>query len=194
MLMSTVTYTRRKSQGLCVRCGKTPEKTGVYCEECKGKQRKTRKEYEDFVKTLKICPRCRKNSVEVGINCPECLEKEAKYRQKNKDKINNYMKDYYLKTKPILKEKGLCMQCRKRKVKAGHTMCERCLAKKREYNKMYGTNDISRYERPSYGLCYVCGDNLDTENRICSKCKSKLTANLPKVPSGWKDNNCLFAK
>lgn len=183
--MSTETYARRKLQGICVKCGKNEAIANrVLCVSCAEKQRKYAKENRDFYKKHKICPRCGKNKLFGSENtCPECLAKNMIDCKKWQSKQGG-SSEYYKKDIAKLKEKGLCRSCRRRSVEQGHTYCPICLEKKREKSRLYRARtkdkkcEISRSERPSYGLCYTCGEKIDRDGRVCKKCAEKLQKNF----------------
>lgn len=190
-------YNRRKEQGICVICGK--EKAGdgkVACEKCLENRRNYQRETRKFFRKMKICPRCAKNKLfGEEKTCPECLAQNIIMRKKTcikKDKTNM---DYFNERQETLKELGLCRTGCGRKRAEGKTYCETCLVKhreaSRERSRRKSRDGLSRSERPNYGLCYTCGDQLDRDGRICSKCAEKMTLNLPKVHDNknWRKQN-----
>lgn len=60
------------------------------------------------------------------------------------------------------------------------TYCEKCLAKKRIFERKRREKNvpIPRSERYNYGLCYTCGEPLDSDKRLCQKCCERGTLNL----------------
>lgn len=196
--MSRTTYLKRKEQGLCTQCGNIPEIPGVMCNACKEKQRIRRIENRKYAIAHHICPRCGINKVLIGKSCSDCLQKQSDYREKNKDEINKKLAIYGKNRYERLKSEGICIKCAKRKAEANHTMCSICLGHKRDYAERHYKKDVDRHERPAYGLCYFCGDKLDGEWRICSKCRDRCINNLPKTPhknEQWdRDNIALFKR
>ena len=201
--MSKMTYNKRKELGLCVNCGKEkPKDNFVCCEKCKEKQKIYQRETREYYRSLGICSRCGKNKL-FG-NEKECLECSAKMYEVNmrsREKRNFDTSEWYKKDIAILKEKGLCRSCRKKQVKEGHTYCEVCLIKKRERAREYrakNTNSgISRSERPSYGLCYFCGDKIDREGKVCVSCANRVTNNFSRNGNNeyWRiENKIIFCK
>ena len=199
--MSKTTYERRKSQGLCVGCGRVKAVQGrVMCAECAEKQKIYQRETREYLRNLGLCPRCGKNKLFGDEKeCPECTAMMYEINQRSRKRRNVTAMDYYRKDIARIKEHGLCRSCRKRKVKEGHTYCSICLAKKREQGKEYRRKKdkigLERSERPNYGFCYTCGEPLGREGRICKKCAEIMTNNLPEKSDNlsWrKDNKLIF--
>lgn len=128
----------------------------------------------------------------------DCLERQAEYRERNKEEINRKQNITYKSKYAELKKNGICTKCRKRKARTNKTMCDICLASKREYRNNHYKDDLDRNERPAYGFCYFCGERLDGTWQICSKCRERCINNLPKEHhkiSYWdKDNKIAFIK
>lgn len=200
--MSTQTYNRRKEHGLCVRCGKIPPITGgVMCLECTELSRKERRERREFLRNLGLCPRCGKNKLFGDEKeCPECVAMMYELNKKSKEKRNFNASEWYKNDIKKLKEQGMCRSCRKSKVAEGHTYCPICLEKKRKRSEQdrrkQSKTAIPRSERPSYGLCYICGDKIDRKGNTCSKCASKLTKSLPDKNdnAAWREDNKIVFK
>lgn len=191
------TQEERKKLGLCVQCGKQPAKANrVRCDDCLKKQANESKKYRDYRKDLGYCPRCGKNKIYCNESiCEECNELVSKYRLANKDKIKEQQKISSKERSKKLKALGICVRCGKRKAKSGKADCEICLAKVRNAYHKNKTN-IDRSEWPSYGICYLCGDSLDTDKKLCSKCVAKMTKNIKgkqvKNLKWQKDNNLIW--
>ena len=200
--MSKYTYERRKQEGLCTRCGKVLTNDKKMCEECLEKEKVKTRETREFYKSLGLCPRCGRNKLFGSEKqCPECSAKMYESNRKSREKRNLNLKEYYKKDIKELKENGLCRSCRKRKVAEGHTYCPICLAKHREYGRkrrmVNSKSGIGRSERPNYGLCYFCGEKIDTDGRTCSRCAEIMKRNLPEKSMGnlyWRMDNKLIKK
>ena len=180
--MSETTYFRRKRDGLCVRCGEKAVRGKVMCAECAAKQKIIAKNNREFYRSMGFCYRCGKNKLFGDEKeCPECLAKMYEANKKSIQRRNIDLSDYYKKYYQKLKESGKCLDCKKN-VENGHVYCDACLIKRRNLGKKYRRkNDncsIDRSERPSYGLCYTCGEPLDRDGRICQKCADKMIMNL----------------
>lgn len=153
-----------------------------------------------FYKRLGICVRCKKEQAEPNrVMCWECNDKEKeiyrKNRETNREKRNKRDLDKYNK----LKEMGICTYCKHEKAMPGKYKCEKCLSKlkrKRDAKR----EDIIRYERVSYGLCYICGKNeLKSGFRVCESCYNKRLDCISKImymPASieLKETNKLFFK
>lgn len=199
-IMSKTTYENRKIKGLCVGCGKQQPIVGkVMCAECAEKQKIYQKETREYLRNIGLCPRCGKNKLFGDEKeCPECCAMMYELNRKSRERRNLTSMDYYKKDIIRLKELGLCRSCRTRKASDGHTYCSICLAKRREQSKKYRRkNDefyLERTERPQYGFCYTCGNQLDRDGRVCQKCADKMARNLPKQRDNlsWRNDNKLI--
>lgn len=201
--MGKNTYENRKAKGLCANCGKEREdKNYVCCNSCREYQKKYSQEERKFLLDIRICPKCKKNSLfGTEKTCIECLAEISKKRSEGKIKRKKYNKQQYILRISRMKENGICRGCSHRKVEVGKTYCSICLQKKRERAKQYlveknEINIIDRHERPNYGLCYFCGNELDRNGRSCQKCAEKMTSNLPLDRGGkneyWRQQNKLI--
>ena len=201
--MGKKTYENRKKMGVCVSCGKEREdKNYVCCKSCRDNQKKYSSEARIFYLNLRICPRCKKNRLfGTEKTCIECLADISEERKHGKKK--KYSSQAYRSRISKMKENGICRGCAHRKVEVGKTYCSICLQKKRERAKQYlveknEINIIDRHERPNYGLCYFCGNELDRNGRSCQKCADKTTANLPHDKGGkneyWRQQNKIIFK
>lgn len=181
-------YLRRKERGVCTKCGKrTPAKGRIVCEYCLNKD----KEDYYWLKEHGICTKCGQWDAAPGKTlCEVCLEKliarhEEIYAQGKEYKI--WQVD---KLREKRRQKGLCPYCGKQEPKPGYAMCPECQRKgriraTRNYRKKQ-EGELPRSEWPSYGLCYRCGNKLDTDKKLCSKCIEKSKKNLPIAPNkGW---------
>lgn len=200
--MSKATYQKRKTEGLCVKCGKTKAEQGkVMCYECAESQKIYQRETRAYLRNLGICPRCGKNKLfGAEKECLECTVMMYEINKKSRERRNISAMDYYRKDIKRLKEQGLCRNCRHRKVAEGHTYCPICLAKKREKGREYRRKKdkvgTERSERPNYGFCYTCGDSLDRDGRVCKKCAETMAKNLPadRDYKAWRNDNKLIFK
>jgi hypothetical protein len=192
-----LSYKELKDNGICVYCKKQKaSENKVMCDDCRRKQSDKKKSDRIFYKELGICPRCKKNTIygDEG-NCLECRSEMYSINLKYKDteKSREQGRRIYYKRK----QQGLCATCGKRSNIVGSVSCERCLKKKRYYNEKYNA-DIPRSHRVSYGLCYICGNPLDTDKKLCSVCCEVNTRNLKDTSRGknkyWiRDNMIAFS-
>lgn len=85
---------KRKTNGLCVRCGKPLEREGVHCVSCRKKINESTRKLRIWYQENGICPRCGKNSI-MGDEkvCPECNAKFAnrasRIRENNREQYKN---------------------------------------------------------------------------------------------------------
>lgn len=132
--------------------------------------------------------------------CLECADKDSKrYKisrfRNTEDKKKRDLEKYY-----ALKEKGICVYCKREKATAGKTKCTRCLAKIRN-RRNAKRSEIERSERVSYGICYICGKEKVMEGKgVCEKCYEKRMESIGKImhlPGNdlWRrDNKLIFKK
>lgn len=193
-------YLNRKHGGLCPRCGKKLERDGHYCTDCLEKDREYRSKSREFFRENHICSSCGKQIV-FGSDktCPECREKRARIKKNitedAKEKERERQKSIYKDRK----ERGVCTRCGKRPPAPGRAKCGICLEKNAEEHrkKNYNRKNIKEY-RIENRLCYYCGDPVDTDKKICSKCLQKCKEYGEKSGGGneyWeKDNKLIFIK
>ena len=195
-------YYLRKSKGICVRCGHKQAETGkTMCADCLEVSRKNTAERREWLLGLGYCPVCGREKLEGNEKrCPECLAKIYVANKKYISKRPDITHRNYIARKTVLDEKGLCRQCGKREKAVGKTYCETCLAKKRDQKKIaYEKGNIPRSERFGYGLCYRCGQPLDTDKRLCKACCEKTALNFKKsnvdrINHPWKKDNQLLSR
>lgn len=165
------TQLKRRELGLCPNCGsKTDGK--VLCNDC-GQKIKERKE---MLSLLNLCISCGHEYAEPNKKkCFECAEKDRlrseKYRSDKSHRENQKKTDKSRYEQR--KENGLCVVCGKKQKQKG-LKCISCYnrvkANHRRYNERHGIpTDISRAERISYGLCYICGETGYDGHRVCKK-------------------------
>ena len=175
----------------------------MLCQECADADNVRHKKDREWYANMGFCYRCGKERVfgEEKI-CPECLAKASIVNKKYIEKKYGDFHAFYLADIAKIKAKGVCRSCRTVKAVEGHTYCAKCLAKQNERNKRrdrllrLNRVGIGRNERPSYGLCYICGNPLDTDKRLCSSCCMKIGHNFGRNRSknqAWeKDNKRVF--
>ena len=161
------TYEKMKAEGRCPDCGqKVEEGGGVLCKECREKRNLETRLRKKQAKSLGICPRCMKNPIYVGENaCPDCMKKARDNYQDHKETILEQGRGYWKKAKEHDEANGICIWCRKRKATPGYKSCAFCRPKHNKKRKY----DIHPAERPSYGLCYRCGEPVVPGKRLCKK-------------------------
>ena len=65
-------------------------------------------------------------------------------------------------------------------------LCQRCRAYLKNYREK-NRCDLSRSERPDYGICYICGKNPTMKGKkVCDKCYETRLSTLPAM---WENAN-----
>lgn len=167
-------YEYRKANGICTRCGKNKALEGkTICSECAEKMSVSRKANREYARKIGKCTVCHQEYTIPGkCVCERCNEKMDGNRKKNYDADKVHKRD--VARIEDCRSKGICIGCKKRPVQKGFAYCSTCRIKRKtriEANKC----DIERSERYKYGLCYVCGEPIDTAGRSCQKCKDRTT-------------------
>jgi len=168
-------YERRKQAGLCVDCGKSSPLPGkLRCRECADrKNEKARNDYY-WYQEQHICPCCRKTKL-IGDEkiCLECGAK--RYALGRKQSENGKKREQRINRENKRRSQGLCPRCGGT-VEDGYVFCKDCrsVRKKIRLRQYRRKHPIIRVERPSYGLCFLCGEPLDTDMRICSSCHDAM--------------------
>ncbi len=155
--MNKYYYNKWKSEGKCVNCGRqndTKFRIGrdgpirsPLCQRCREKRRNVAKQR----KLEKRCTHCG-CQVTWGAHCDKC-------RMKAND-ISNLRCE-------VLKNKGICITCRKKPSVTNHTICEEC----RQYkNRMVREYNDKRKEK---GLCRSCNNPAVSGRWRCEECQKK---------------------
>lgn len=177
------TYYRLKSLGLCPECGKNRPTGGkALCDECYGKKNAETKMRKMQARSLGICPRCKKNRIYVGENaCPDCMEKARQYHRDHSKEIAARKKKCTAKKKQWCIENGICIYCHTRPVTPGLKSCAFCRPKYRKKRE----HEIPAIERPSYGMCYYCGEPVIPGKKVCQKHYDIAMANRDKAMAAY---------
>ena len=176
MPYSKALYNDRKENGLCVKCGKQNDTSGVLCSECKDCGNKIqRKSYKYYI-GIGICPRCHKEKLYGDEKACLLCSAERYSRQLNRDKerANEIRRKSGRKIYAESSAKGICVRCNKRKAVEGQKCCKMCVEKRNAYRRAK-REGIPRGLRPDFGLCYHCGDSVKEGQRVCAKCHEKIT-------------------
>lgn len=198
-------YRNRKENGLCPRCGKVLDREGHYCQECLLKVREENRKARAFAKSMGFCPECRKEKLFGDEKmCITCRIKKEKYKKPlPEEKRIAQNKAFREKQKALYHqriEQGLCGTCGKRKKVDGKSRCGICLEKNAEVKRRNQLKKINIKEyRKANGLCYFCGEKVDTNLQSCQKCCDKFSEYRKKstghLKCYWrKDNNLAFMK
>lgn len=178
-------YQALKEKGICVYCKTAPAEDGkTTCRICREKQRLQTAEKRRALKKMGFCPECGSNRIYGDETiCPECAAKkyaDNRKRRLGKTEEEKAKERENAKEKRLqLIEKGICVKCRKRKAEKNKTRCQICNIQERNRARSY-RGCIARSERPAYGMCYFCGESIDTGS-ICEKCKQRVSKNLPET-------------
>lgn len=163
-------YHKYIAAGKCGQCGKENDrKDKKTCSECGKKDSAYQSETKKFMLEIGICPACKKNKI-LGKEktCPECKAKGAKYkaksREQDREKYNDYMRNYQRAQYQERKNKGICTRCGKRKVTKG-SRCDYCKSKA-QTGVLITKNGKERVEN---GLCYWCGQPQKKGYKVCEK-------------------------
>lgn len=172
-------YWARKSNQLCVSCGKANDSGKILCPQCSERRHMEDKQDRVFREGLGLCNRCGKNRVFGGEKrCPECRAKANRNaarrgrtdgeRKKNNDSCRLRYHEYAAR--------GICVKCGRRRAVPGKRRCGICAHRRADQDRQRrGTSGMARAERCGYGLCYTCGSILDMDNvKLCSRCYAAL--------------------
>lgn len=177
--MSNYTYENRKKNGLCPKCGEKNDNGKVYCDSCRLKIQRETKEAEEFAKSIGICPRCRRNKLFGDEKyCPECraykTEQVAKSRKKNPERHREVKRRSCNRLRQERREKGICIECGKRKAMFDGTRCEYCRAKTRNRRALKRIMEIKED-----GCCRIrsCKNKAMIGYRICEEHYGKICNN-----------------
>ena len=145
----------------------------------------------EYYKKLKRCTKCGKQDAQTLIGkplCFECNERNKKYsREHYRRKGNPSSKIRY----EYLKEKGICVDCGKRKAKIGRVRCEICLNKN---NKANTKSMISREDVRYMNLFYLCCKKPVVKGyNLCENCLSKAKHNI-KIAQYVVNKNKIYKK
>ncbi len=151
----------------------------------------------DWYKSNGICVQCLRYDAAPGrVRCEVCLNKNAEASKNRRAKMQSVSQSDRLRNlRESRKEKGLCIWCGKPRSQYSSAFCIECRVKNQRKNNARKTG-ISRSERPLYGMCYICGKQVYSGEKLCRECKKQSIANLPNkhiIPSWKLDNNRVFA-
>ena len=162
--MSKGTYLRRKSAGLCVKCGGEIEddrKGKVMCLNCTAKDSASKRADKAFRREIGVCPRCGKNKLMGNEkNCPECRAKNQKYHdewyENHPGALSRNMEVWNMNRREariIRKSEGKCYVC---------------------------GNDLKDSDKP-YKSCRCCREKYKARRVISTKSRSEYQSSIWKA-------------
>ena len=193
-------YVRRKSQHLCVRCGKPLDRDGRYCSACCEKIRIDARKTRVFLASQHLCTSCGKYAVPVGEKmCPECRAKSSNRKRAKSEKSKINFRKQQKKIYDQRSASGVCVRCGKRKAAGGRKKCFICLQKDAQTHaeaRIRRGEDL-RAQWKEQGLCFHCGGDIeDKSKKSCNACREKC---ITKTGAGagenkaWiEDNRLIF--
>ncbi len=141
-------HDRRRSQGICLRCGKAPAKEGrKCCAPCLARHLGVRQAEIARRKQAGLCRQCGKRPA-VGYHCLACRAKGKSRRARSR-------------------QEGACTRCYKAPADAGGALCPECRVK--ECNKLRRCHA----KKAAKGLCLKCGRPAGNGKRHCDGCLEK---------------------
>lgn len=170
------------------------------------KEQKTSKVRERYclLKTMKICTACGCCEAEPNkVLCYICGEKHRIREEKRWSDMSDAKKKQRCEQIKIgnktryqaRKAEGLCVRCGRYRAVKSHVLCIECRNKERKKYMKKNEGKITRSERSTYGLCYICGEELGNDGRkLCSKCSERSLKNLKSCTSAthpWRKDNCM---
>ena len=175
MAYSKDLYKERKESGLCVKCGKENDTSGVLCSRCKDCGNKSQRMGYSYYIGIGICPRCKKEKLygdeRVCLTCS--ADRYGRQLNRDRDRANEVHRKSARKIYAESSAKGICTRCNKRKAVEGQKRCKMCIERRNEYRR--SKRGIPRRLRPDFGLCYLCGDTAKEGQKVCARCHESIT-------------------
>lgn len=196
-------YQERKSNGLCVQCGKANEDGRSSCPGCRARENERKRQDRIFYAAHGLCTRCGKNSVfGEDRTCFECRAKDLVSKgRRDRDKMKKKDSEGFQRRYRARSEQGICVGCGRRRAAEGKKRCETCARRdtaahmKTYWKKKAASGGIPRNERRLHGFCYICNGRLDRDGKVCSRCHERLKAMAAKKSDYWKrDNEVAFRR
>jgi hypothetical protein len=158
---------------------KLTENYKLYLQKCRDWKRKNKQKLNKdnnetyyFYKGLGICVSCHSDDAMIGsVRCPECANKasERYYKSKQSPNFNKRRNSSNKKRYYRLRNSGICCVCGKRKAEKKTTYCYECYIRKRRKMRDNWRNKhpIPRDARASFGLCFICGEPVYKNYKLC---------------------------
>ena len=156
---------------------------------------------KEYLRTNKRCTKCQRQdayTLNGRLLCAECAQKANEYNKSKRDKAKaaERQKSNY----NLLKEKGICTRCGKRKAENGITVCSICREKLRQMR-----SDERRkkgiFPKGESGYCARCNKEKAIEGKkVCKSCYDYLYKHIKSISHNtinhkWRDyNNMMFNK
>lgn len=145
------------------------------------------------------CPRCGGDPVRGGVFCVNCLDKAGensrKYRlsrnEEEKEKIKKATRECVKELRKNRIKDGVCIDCGKRPVYAGTQRCGICrykLNKKNRERWQLEKGNRSHEERLEKDKCYICGEPVVKNKRVCQKCLETRRQSIENANKYVKNN------
>lgn len=175
-MASSSKESKRKSQGLCPRCGKPNDRDAYYCTVCKNEHTKETRARKDLYRRLGICSYCGKEKLYGDEkSCLSCREKvrarKERYLEKKKCEIDRKTNERRRRKYQECKQAGICTKCMKNKAEEGYSKCLQCRNKIHDYPSYikHSRSEIKREERWKHGLCFFCDERIKPGYKVCEK-------------------------
>lgn len=139
-----------------------------------------------------ICTHCRKErAVEGKTLCLACLLENRNYKKKNVDIEERKKRDKQKYEER--KTQGMCVNCGKRPQQHGQ-ICNKCystILRRKQKTK----SNITRSERVSFGICYICGkEKVMKDKGVCPKCYEVRMKSITPIMYLTKEEKNTFWK
>lgn len=144
-------------------------------------ERKRKKEEYEWLKAHHICVNCRSEDARSGrVLCWRCAVEKSEREKANRKPDSEAHQQYLRQRRQINRQNGVCISCGTRKAKAGHSECERCLAKARirSENKRRANGITPVYLLGKNGECRYCKAPEGKHSGLCDACYQRLHAQM----------------
>ena len=125
-----------------------------------------------------LCGRCGRKLDNDLKTCSRCLEMyRARWHDPEKmEREKERVRHNHAERRRRFSEQNLCQICGKEPPKDGHSKCEECLVRYRQYRT------AQRTRQKEQGVCQYCGARPRVEGRTwCERCREKRNARTRKV-------------
>jgi len=138
-----------------------------------------------FYLKLGLCVSCHKEYATTTVLCFECNENKKKRDKERNTEEKKIIRNTLARQRRQQRRKdGICTKCGKHPAEKNTVYCYICSIKTRRRSQKE-KKGIPRNARPSFGLCYFCGEPVLGHHNVCAKhydiCVSKF-AETNKTP------------